>query len=223
VIDFELEADKPNIVVVGTFAPAMFQPYWFSSFGLLQQGEAEEAQVKVIHNDVTIFETEWLRLHADQTHFRAAARQAGYEELLRDLVVGTLRLIESTPITAVGLNRELHFRAGDSDIWHAVGHHLAPKAAWAKMDSPGMLRLDIQGLRPNASSRYVNARVEPSNLVKPGVAFVTNEHFAWDSKPGPPVTATTAITAIEENWEHALVFAKDLSKSVLEEVTKNGI
>ena len=47
-----------SVVALGSFNPAIFQPLWFSSNNLVRKEEAEGAEIKIIHHDVTMFSTE---------------------------------------------------------------------------------------------------------------------------------------------------------------------
>jgi hypothetical protein len=60
-----LEVRGYSIVLLGSFNPAIFQPYWFASNGLLRPDEAKEATIQVIHNQATIFTAGWLTLKVD--------------------------------------------------------------------------------------------------------------------------------------------------------------
>jgi len=47
-----------SIVAIGSFNPAIFQPLWFSTNGLIRPEEAASATINLITNDVTAFRTE---------------------------------------------------------------------------------------------------------------------------------------------------------------------
>ena len=54
------------IVAVGSFNPAIFQPLWFGSLGLIRPEEAKGAQITFIQPQITDFKTEWFHLQVLQ-------------------------------------------------------------------------------------------------------------------------------------------------------------
>jgi hypothetical protein len=52
-LPLESELDTVSVVLLGAFNPAIFQPMWFAAQELLSREDAENANLKVIHNDLT--------------------------------------------------------------------------------------------------------------------------------------------------------------------------
>jgi len=77
------EIQGVSLVLRGDFTPAMFHPSWFAVQGLIGKEEAEVADVKIVHPDVTAFEMEWLRMRITRDRFQAATAQEPYYEVLR--------------------------------------------------------------------------------------------------------------------------------------------
>lgn len=123
----ELTIDSASVVLVGDFAPAAFQPAWFGSKNLLAPKEAEGAKVDLIHPDATVFSTDWLTFNVRRDRLTATCVRGESIPLLKDLVIGILQLFSNTPLIAVGLNREIHFKMESEEAWHQLGHKLAPK------------------------------------------------------------------------------------------------
>lgn len=126
-------ADGVSIVLLGSFNPGIFHPAWFQKEELLPEIEAEAAKIEVISNDIAIFTVAWLRIEAIGDRFVAKTMDESKFGPLRDLVVGMFRLLEQTPITTIGMNREISFELSSDEQWHAVGHALAPKPIWEKV------------------------------------------------------------------------------------------
>ena len=50
---YKVKSQMVDIVFLGRFNPSIFQPMWFSSHGLLREEEADEAEIGLIHPEVT--------------------------------------------------------------------------------------------------------------------------------------------------------------------------
>jgi len=93
-----------SIVLRGKFNPAIFSPAWFEKNDLLGQ-KAEDAEVRIIHPDVTSFKTDRMTLNSDRNRFSVEAA----EEPWIGINDFTLRLfgdlLPHTPIEMLGINR----------------------------------------------------------------------------------------------------------------------
>jgi len=172
------EIEGVGIVLVGSFNPRIFQPAWFAAENLIREEEEQAAKIELIHRQVAIFSLDWLHLQVTDEQFIVTTTQSSFYEPLRDLVLGTFRLLRHTPIRMMGLNRDCHFRMPSEETWHAFGHRLTPKEPWAGiLTEPGMRSLTMEGLRPDNLKGYIRVRVEPSVRVHPGVFINVNDHY----------------------------------------------
>ena len=185
----EPEISGVAVVLLGSFNPAIFTPAWFGLQGLLPKATVESAELGVAHSSVTEFTAEWLRLGVRPDRFSAETSQA---PLIRacDLVVRTFReLLPHTPLKALGINREVHFRVPGAAERDRIGRKLAPTAPWGdwgRLIEPdgahgGMISLTMRqnrvGGRP--SGDQINVTVEPSaSLGFAGVYVRVNDHYA---------------------------------------------
>ena len=124
------EIKNLNIVFLGDFNPKIFQPAWFAAENLIRQRESEDAKIEIIHPEIVVIIFDWGRLEVTRDRFVLSTKQDPYYEILRDLVIGTFRLLRHTPIKMVGINTEMHFRMRSIKEWHDFGHLLAPKEIW---------------------------------------------------------------------------------------------
>jgi hypothetical protein len=172
------EIEGVGIVLVGSFNPKIFQPAWFAAENLIREEEAQAANIQLIHPQVARFSLDWLQFQVTAEQFSATTTQSSFYEPLRDLVLGTFRLLRHTPVRMMGLNRDSHFRMPTEEAWHAFGHRLTPKEPWAGvLKEPGMRSLTMEGLRPDNLPGYIRVRVEPSANVRPGVFININDHY----------------------------------------------
>lgn len=213
-----LEVNGASIVLAGSFNPAIFHPQWFVRQNLLPEEEAEKAEITVISPQVCQFQSERFVVQATPERFVAIAKPDTNPTPLRDLVLGTFFILEHTPLSAAGLNREMHFAMPSEETWNNVGDKLAPKDGWAGIlqGRPGMLSLQIQGAVPDfpqatAGTRLV-VKVEPSLRVKFGVYIQTNEHY--NAPEGG--ASEFLLERIRTRWEGSYNYAAEIAQHIID-------
>ncbi|MGH7802265.1 MAG: hypothetical protein ACREOW_16845 [Thermodesulfobacteriota bacterium] len=123
-----------SIVLVGDFNPKIFQPAWFGMEGLIRKNEVETADIQIIHSDVVAFNVkDWLSFNVTRERLSAETAQEAYYEILRDLIVGTFKILRHTPIKMMGINHTRHFLMDSEQEWHKFGDKLAPKEYWKSL------------------------------------------------------------------------------------------
>ena len=168
-----LEINGASVVMVGSFNPAIFHPEWFARNGLLPQGEVDSADLQVVHPQLSQFETERFSFQITMDRFAALTKPNTTAGPLRDLILGTFFILEHTPVSAIGLNRMLHFAMGSEEAWHRLGDRLAPKEPWNPIleGRPGLRNLDIITQKESPKGASVMVRIQPSIQVQHGVYF----------------------------------------------------
>jgi hypothetical protein len=210
-------AEGVSIVALGSFNPAIFQPQWFARNGLIDDGEAEKAKVEVIHPEVAAFAAEWFSLQVLRERLTVQTEDPSAFPLVGDLVANVFTLLIHTPVTAVGLNREAHFKLGSEEEWHSLGHRLAPPEYWEDfLKQPGMLDLTMQGQRPDDHKGFVRALVQPSARpdAHPGVFLSRNDHFQV-AEEGDEEGATLALAVVGKHWTSSLSAFDTFADSIL--------
>lgn len=213
------EHDGTSVVLLGSFNPKIFQPAWFAAQKLLPPEEGTEANVQVIGNDVCLFETDWFRLEVLSERWSLQSQSTPAVGAIRDLALGTFRILRHTPITRIGLNTFGHFALGSPEQFDAFGHALAPKEQmWEPiLESPGTLSLTVHGERPDDYKGHIRVKVEPSSSVTNGIFIETNEEF----RQTDATSADWTTEILHREWEayrhranqiraHLLQQAKDL-------------
>jgi hypothetical protein len=203
------ESREASIVSLGEFNPAIYQPHWFSSMNLIRREEAAESKVTLIHQEAAVFSTDWLKVEVTGDRFAVATGDPAKFLPLRDVATGTFRILEHTPVRAVGLNSIHHFSTGSVDDWHAIGDHFAPKPSWGKiLEKPGLRILVMEGRRHASPAKYVWVRIEPATRkVGQGIDISVNEHFDLDKGSTPQERMQSYLATIEEHWEGFLQYA----------------
>jgi hypothetical protein len=187
--------DRMSIVLLGSFNPAIFQPAWFARHGILREAEADEAPVQVVHRQLADFKTSWLQVQVTSDRFAALSLNGGYESPLMDFVLATFTLLEHTPLTQLGMNREVQVQFDSTDSWHAFGYTLVPKQPWeSALKTPGMLGVSVQGQRDQPGA-YVNVTV--TNTGERRADININDHRTAQPN-GPPL-----ISVLRDSWADA--------------------
>lgn len=205
------------IVLVGDFNPAIFSPTWFNNQGLIRKGEAETAETQILHPDVSSFNLEWLRCQVTRTQFVIETQQESHDDALRDLAVGTFTLLRHTPIKAMGINTQTHFKIDSVDQWHRIGHSLAPKEVWKGIFSnPGMKSLTMEDSpRADGYLGHIRVDVQPSKRVHPGLYFLINDHYN-SSTNGVGTGCDEIVEILSNNWEQSRKKSSDIVNNLLE-------
>lgn len=211
------EIKNLNIVFLGDFNPKIFQPAWFAAENLIRKRESEDAKIEIIHPEIVVITFDWGRLEVTRERFVLSTKQDPFYEVLRDLVIGTFKLLRHTPIKMVGINTEMHFRMKSEEEWHDFGHLLAPKKIWEGiLEKPGMRSLVMEeSVRQDGLKGYVRVMIEPSNKVQSGVCFKINDHYeVKDIKAA--IGCDEIIEIFEKSWGESLKRSNDIIHSLLE-------
>ena len=191
VMRIEPEISGVEVVLLGDFNPAIFTPAWFAMHGLLPMAAADSADLQVAHRQLTVFSTDWLQLQVATNRFVADTGQAPHVRV-RDLVVRVFKEhLLHTPLNAMGINRNVHFRVGSSAERDRIGRALAPVEPWGRWRQALELDGEKNGMASLTMSQHdptdrppggaVRVRVEPSNRVgdgDSGVFVQVNDHYA---------------------------------------------
>lgn len=206
--------DASSIVLLGSFNPAIFQPMWLASHGLIRREEAEQADGLVFSPEVAAYKTDWLTLKVTRNRFEAVSEDPAHAQPLRDLVLSVFTILEHTPLRQMGINRHVHYRMDSEERWHRFGHFLVGKEPWKSViDDPGTRSLTIQGRRVDAPDAIIQFVVEPSLKVRPGVYFSFNEHYVIaKDEPGQKL-----MQALAKSWESAHAYASLIAEHLLQQ------
>ncbi len=207
------EISSSIVVLLGNFNPKIFQPEWFARQQLISDAEAEAADVKIILPQISHFETDRFGIQVTTDRFSALTPPSVSAAPLRDLVQGTFYVLEHTPVTAMGLNRQMHFPMDSEAQWHRLGDKLAPKDGWSGVlpGRPGLLSMWVQSENDKLPGALFRAKVEPSTAIQHGVFFETNEHY-----PAPQTEPLkTLMKLLNERWEESQAYAEQIADHIL--------
>ena len=191
------ELSSLNIVLRGRFNPAILSPSWFGWQGLLSKSDVMHADLKVTHPEISVFSIDWFHLEVSQDKFNIETTQPP-EIRISDLVIRIFReKLESTPIHAMGINRQVHFSAPTFKSRVDLGRTFAPIDPWdvpspnrsfsIKDERSGMSSLTVSHIDPpdRSPGGSINVTVEPSKKIGTdgtGVFVSVNDHYSVKDK-----------------------------------------
>ena len=214
--DAELHAAQ--IVVRGDFNPAIFQPAWHAHHNLLPTSEAEGADVAVVHKELTRFTAGWMQLNVNQGAYIIETDDAAKFFPLRDLAIGTFRILSETPIKAFGFNDMRHVKLPSRKALDDVGHYFAPKTTWKNfLTEPGLRSMLVEGGRPEKEGVRIQIRLEPSIKVRDGLFIQVNQHYTVEKAEERPSSdkMTEMLQKLKEDWESFFEYCSAVSRDIV--------
>lgn len=212
----EFEVSAYSIVLLGNFNPAIFTPSWFEKCELLTEDEAANAQVIVIHPDISRFIAGGLTIQVEVNRFAVTGTESPIR--VKDFVLKTFRdYLNHTPIRSMGINREAHYKLPSAELRMKLGRALAPLAPWGKfaaeMESApkgtdgGVISITMHAPKPPTDVRgHIQATIQPSAVVPRnlGVFFQTNDHSeAIDPVDSSDVILSLLDSSYEDSIKHS--------------------
>jgi hypothetical protein len=225
-----VELSGISVVASGAFNPAIFHPSWFARKELLAPNAIDEAleQEFVAVRDLATFTADWLSVQVTLEQAAFSTVEEGRELDLRDLVRSVFDFLPETPVDALGLNTDAHFRVASEEEWHAIGDRFLPKDFWEPLyegeqwkqrpdgSKVGLRSMTVQGTREDVLG-YVRTEVAPSVRLTPhGVYVGVNGHFQLTQSPDERGTGEEAARTVGEQWESTRTLERTLIDHILE-------
>ena len=205
-----------SIVALGRFNPTIFQPIWFSTNGLIRKEEADEAEIQVIHKDISVISTKCFSLQVMTDRFTISTTDASMFYPLRDLVRSVFVILEHTPVKAFGFNHFIQVDMTSEENWHAFGNHYAPKQSWMQIvENPGMRSLTIEGKRQGAQEGRIQIKIEPSSKIPHGVSIHSNEHYDIPDEKILTEAMSFFYDKLQNEWPGYLEYGKNVTQHLL--------
>lgn len=197
----DLEIDGTSIVILGGFNPPIFSPAWLRLHRLIGEEEADKAEIQVITPPIAVFSTDWVHVDVRRDRLTISTAMSQDVDRLRDLAVSVLQILPEVPVAALGINKDVHWRAASEASFHQFGDTLAPKQFWKRnMVLPGTAGMQIQGIRPDEWAGWINVIVQRSSMVSPcGIYAQVNDHFWLKKVERQPVTRDEFSELSENN------------------------
>lgn len=191
------------VVILGSFNPAIFHPFWYVQNGLFPEEEVSDAVDVITSDQVSTFRFKDVHFQIERHRFGLTTKDASKAAYVRDLAMGSFSLLEHTPLTALGLNLDLVFNLPTTEAWHDIGHRLAPKEPWKGiMDSPGMRAVVMEGTRRDCLADKISVRVQPIGGAEDSVLIAINQHYDIETEQRRAISDRIAeVTRIlSDDW-----------------------
>jgi hypothetical protein len=218
-----------SVVGAGAFNPAIFHPRWFYEKDLISQDSVDDALARefVGVREFAAFTADWLGVQVTPQQAVFSTVDVGRDSDLRDLAKAVFELLPETPVDALGLNADAHFRVESEDAWHAIGDRFLPKDFWQPLFedpqwrrragglSVGLRSMAVEGWYEDLSG-YVRTEVAPSIRVTPNGLYIgVNAHFQLTT-PETQGNAYIAAKLLDERWQQTRQLEQDLISRILE-------
>jgi hypothetical protein len=119
------DVESDSIVLLGHFNPGLIQPNWLETQGLFEGREIKVGDA-IVTPPVTTLNLGWLVVEVlEQRASFTTTEEATSAGLLRDFVVDLFRILEHTPVSAIGMNQFQHFGLPDG-AWDRLIAKLGP-------------------------------------------------------------------------------------------------
>lgn len=215
-LDKKLQVETFSIVLIGKFNPAIFQPFWFSSKGLLGENETKNANINIIHPEIARYSIDnWLDIEVTKNRCEFKSKMQPYFSSLIDLVVSTFKLLCETPIDAFGINNIFEVSLSSEKEYYDFGKKLTPLELWKdSLTDPRLLTLEIleQKIKDyeNASRRVRISPCDPSKNITYGVMINVNNHFVLTDQK-----SSSAVSILENKADTIREYSQTIADTML--------
>jgi hypothetical protein len=209
----EVEKGGCSIVLIGSFNPNIFTPYWFVYNGIATESEGESANINIVHSEISNFTLGSKLIQVDLNRFSVESTEAPWVALM-DFVATTFgQFLLHSPISRLGINRQVHFGVRDEVTRNNIGRRLTPTSAWgewgAKIEAApqdhrgGFASLTMQETKADGSG-WIQATVQPSQLIKQnsGIFMIVNDDYVL--KGDDVRNAKAAVNELSTEFEGSI-------------------
>lgn len=200
------DADTKQLafVINGRFNPAIIHPEWLVRKGIIPEGLAESAKLKIAHPEYSEFDLDYCTVQVQQARFTVLSTYEHDFPSMLELLVGILGALGETPVVQLGINVTHHFKFADPKIYHQFGHHIVPKDEfWSHiLKNPGLVTIQVRGERVGGFRQVSVGMSEmfPNQGIEVGV----NDHYELQTLDPRIVNAADLVTMLVDTWEQSV-------------------
>ena len=215
-----------SIILIGQFNPAIFHPAWLQSKNIEHQDASSDGDL-IVHRDVASFTIDARTYSVRTDRFQIETRSIPWISILDITTKIFGEHLHHTPITAIGVNRTVHFKLPSISSRIKLGRMLAPIEPWDDfgrgMDTDDLnLTGGLQNLTMRRKSSFrgmeflTNVTIEPSVRVEGNTAVYmhVNAHHALADIPDGH-GSEMAMTLLAERFELALEEADTIIDTIM--------
>lgn len=203
-----------SVVFLGAFNPTIFQPAWFARHGLIPEDE-DSIEMEAVTQHITSWAQSWLKVivQPEKCELHASDEVASFRAL-EDLAQGVFTLLPHVPVTALGINRFVHFQVESEDAWNKLGFNLFTREPWeGVLDDPRMRTVQVESYRGEDRDGVITVTVQPSTQFKTAVYVTTNDHYVIDKDA---VDAEAALARLNKVFDASMERSEKLIERVRE-------
>lgn len=201
-----------SIVLVGQFNPSIITPHWLSTKKSIRESEADNAEIKIIHPEISEFKLSFAEIHVTQDKFIINCNNEADFDLAKDLVISIFNFLNETPVSGIGLNHIIHFSFPNAKLYNNFGNWLAPHHIWNEhVVNPKLLELKIT--EPFSESNPVKnlTTISTSEKFKQfGVRYQLNYHIEVSRCKNKSIASI-----IIDNWEVSMDKSNKIFNSII--------
>ncbi|MBM6884110.1 hypothetical protein H6A61_14665 [Bacteroides caecigallinarum] len=218
-IDKYLEIETRGLVFLGDFNPSIFHPYWLASKDLIQEEEAKNAKIEIVMNELSRFQLgEWLSIEVSRNRCDFKTMKKPYFYPMRDLAINIFKILNETPIKAVGINNVYDLSLKNADNYYNFGDRLAPLNNWNDiLTSPRLLNIEIIESTESGNTSFRRVSISPSEpelKVNFGINFNINNHFNLE----PNSNGYKASQLVEDKFDYCAANSKEIVSNILSKI-----
>lgn len=214
--------EEASIVLVGNLNPRIFHPEWFIRKGIVEEWDYSKDEVVNLADMSQIILPGNRKLIVLLNQFALRSSLASDYLALKDFVTSTFSVLRETPIMQMGMNYTSIIKIHDRDKWMQFGSELAPKKHWGqavdfiknldtkKQEGFGLWEMIMNLPRPDEIPGYIRPKIAVISTSEHTLSFSINNHVEIDQS-----SAITMVKILEDNWEKALDFAKDITSKIM--------
>lgn len=160
---------------VGNFNPSIITPHWLAMQDVLTVGEADRAEIEVVHKEISRFGVSGLKFDVTSDKFHILAEAEPFVRLVDVVACLFLRALPHTPISAAVLNYYVHAELSDFSQRMRFGREFAPIQPWGSLadlfegsdehEMGGMTSLTMQMSRGDDEEGVKRITLQPSRRV----------------------------------------------------------
>lgn len=225
----ELILTDHNLVIAGSHNPTLFHPNWFGQYNLISpadihesenQGNPENSPIQIMHRELTLLEFDWVRIEVTQEQWIARTKNESYFEAIRDLVSGTFFILKNSPVLAVGINFEFHYRLHDQKQLKNLLQMISPPKIWSQhlqeVTPVQMVFRDHgrEGNYPGFTQFQVQTDAKNGPL---GVSISVNDHFPLVAE-NQFANGVAVHQLVENEWQTSVKRIQQLVGQLIEKI-----